>query len=67
MNKALQNLVNRVGIQLDEALRMCSLYPIKALSKQNESDWYRIGEIAKGFKAKFVVLNEKLELVKLIE
>ncbi|HET9825196.1 MAG TPA: amidohydrolase family protein, partial [Chitinophagaceae bacterium] len=62
MSKALQNLVNHVGVKLDEALRMCSLYPARVLKKENE-----LGRIEKGYKAKLVVLNEKFEVVKLIE
>lgn len=62
MNKALQNLVTHVGIGLGEALRMCSLYPAKVLNKQNE-----LGKIESRFEAKLVVLNDKMELVKLID
>jgi N-acetylglucosamine-6-phosphate deacetylase len=62
MVKAFQNLVNHVGLDIDEALRMCSLYPAKALKRENE-----LGRIEKGFKAKLVVLNEKMDVVKLIE
>jgi N-acetylglucosamine-6-phosphate deacetylase len=62
MNIALQNLVNHVGIQLDEALRMCSLYPARVAKKEHE-----LGKIEKGFKAKLVVLDDKMQLVKLLE
>jgi N-acetylglucosamine-6-phosphate deacetylase len=62
MNKTLQNLVNHVSIEPEEALRMCSLYPAKALGMENE-----LGKIEKGFKAKLVVLNEEMEAVKLID
>ena len=62
MHTALQNLVNNVGIQLDEALRMCSLYPAKVAKKEHE-----LGKIAKGYKAKLVVLDDKMQLVKLLE
>jgi N-acetylglucosamine-6-phosphate deacetylase len=62
LGKALQNLINYAGIALDEALRMCSLYPARVLRLQND-----FGKIAKGFKAKMVVINEKLEPVKLID
>jgi N-acetylglucosamine-6-phosphate deacetylase len=62
MNKAMANLVNQVGINLDEALRMCSLYPARVAKKGHE-----LGRIDKGYKAKLVVLDEKMQLVKLIE
>ena len=62
MNKALQNLVNHVGIHLDEALRMCSLYPARVAEKDHE-----LGRIEKGYKAKLVVLDDKMQFVKLIE
>lgn len=62
MKKALQNLVNHVGVELGEALRMCSLYPSRVAQKESE-----LGRIEKGYKAKMVVLNEKMEVVKLIE
>jgi N-acetylglucosamine-6-phosphate deacetylase len=49
MEKAVHNLVNYCGIQLEEAFRMCSLYPAKVLGLENE-----LGRIEKGFKADFV-------------
>lgn len=58
MHKAFANLVNRAGIEIDEALRMCSLYPAMVL---NCSDQY--GRIAPGYKGQFVVLNNQLEVV----
>ena len=62
MNTALQNLVNHVGIQLDEALRMCSLYPARVAKKEHE-----LGKIEKGYRATLVVLDDKMQLVKLLE
>ena len=61
MNKALQNLVDHAGVELNEAIRMCSLYPAKVLRMENE-----LGKIQKGFKANMVVLNEKFEVQKMI-
>jgi len=61
MNKALQNLVNHAGIKIDEALRMCGLYPAKVLKLENE-----LGKIKKGYKAKMIIMNEKMELIKMI-
>jgi N-acetylglucosamine-6-phosphate deacetylase len=61
MNKALQNLVKFAGIELSEALRMCSLYPARVLKLENE-----LGRIEKGYKSCMVVLDEKLEFVSLL-
>ena len=61
MVKALQNLVHHVGVSLDEALRMCSYYPAKAIKHEKT-----IGLIKKGFKACFTILDEKLGVQKVI-
>ncbi len=61
MNKALRNLVNHAGIGLDEALRMCSLYPARVLKKENE-----LGKIEKGYSAHIVVMNELFEMKQII-
>lgn len=61
MQKALQNLVQECGIDLGEALRMCSLYPARVLRLDSH-----IGKIEKGFKADLVVLDNTLQLKQLI-
>lgn len=61
MNKAVKNLVDHCGIELDEALRMGSLYPAKVMGMEKES-----GKIKKGFLAIMVVMNENMEVIKLI-
>lgn len=61
MNKAMQNLVKHVRIDLAEALRMCSLYPARVLNLHND-----LGKIESGFKAKMIVMNQKMEIVQLI-
>jgi N-acetylglucosamine-6-phosphate deacetylase len=61
MYDAFYNLVTKVDIKLEEALRMCSLYPARALGIE-----YQYGKIAPGFAAQFVVLNKQLDLVKVI-
>lgn len=53
MYKALQNLVNHCGIELDEALRMCSLYPARAVNMDDH-----LGRIAKGFNSKMILLPQ---------
>ena len=55
MYKALQNLVNHVGIDTGEALRMCSLYPAQVMQMDDQ-----LGRIAAGYKAKMVLLPELL-------
>lgn len=55
MYKALQNLVNHCGIELAEALRMCSLYPAQVMNMDIE-----LGRIAKGYKAMMILLPASL-------
>jgi N-acetylglucosamine-6-phosphate deacetylase len=61
MVRALQNLVNNVGVETEAALRMCSLNPAKVIGKERE-----LGKIERGFNSKMIVLNQKLEFVKMI-
>jgi N-acetylglucosamine-6-phosphate deacetylase len=61
MYDAFYNLVNKVELKVEEALRMCSLYPARALGIE-----YQYGKIAPGFAAQFVVLNKQLDLVDVI-
>jgi N-acetylglucosamine-6-phosphate deacetylase len=53
MYKTLQNLVNHVGVETGEALRMCSLYPAQVMQMDDQ-----LGRIATGYKAKMVLLPE---------
>lgn len=55
MYKALQNLVNHVGIKTSEAIRMCSLYPAQVMQLDD-----KLGRIAPGYQAKMVVLPVEL-------
>ena len=61
MVKGLQNLVTHAGVKLDEALRMCSYYPAKAIRLEK-----KLGLIEKNFKACFTILDEKLIVQKVI-
>ena len=61
MHKAVLNLVNNVHLSIDEAIRMCSLYPAQ-LMKLND----KYGKIAPGYTAQFVVLNGEYGLVDVI-
>ena len=48
MKKAVKNLVEYCDVELEEALRMCSLYPAQVLGLKH------LGKIAKGYKASFI-------------
>jgi N-acetylglucosamine-6-phosphate deacetylase len=48
MEKAVNNLVNYCGIEIEEAFRMCSLYPAMVLGLDQQ-----LGKIEKGFQAAF--------------
>jgi N-acetylglucosamine-6-phosphate deacetylase len=60
-HQSLINLVNKVGIELEEALRMCSLYPAQAIGADS-----LYGRIAPGYAAQFVVLDKNLDLVDVV-
>jgi N-acetylglucosamine-6-phosphate deacetylase len=53
MLKAVQNCVEKVGISLEESLRMASLYPARVLDLQHQ-----FGRIEEDFSADFVVFND---------
>lgn len=53
MNKAVKNLVQYCRVPLDEALRMCSLYPAQVMNMHDS-----LGKIEKGYDASLVVLDE---------
>jgi N-acetylglucosamine-6-phosphate deacetylase len=61
MSKALQNLVNHAGIELSEALKMCSLYPAKAINMNDE-----LGVIAPGYRSLMTVVDKNLQVVRVI-
>jgi N-acetylglucosamine-6-phosphate deacetylase len=61
MHKAFKNLVDGAGIGLDEALRMCSLYPAQVLGCDNQ-----YGRIIPQAAGQFLVLNRQLEIVQVI-
>ncbi len=61
MHKAFYNLVKCVNIKVEEALRMCSLYPAQVLKCDD-----RYGKIAPGYAAQLVILNNELELLGVI-
>ncbi|HEU4901356.1 MAG TPA: amidohydrolase family protein, partial [Flavisolibacter sp.] len=61
MYQAFRNLVEKAGIAVEEALRMCSLYPARVLGVS-----HLYGKIAPGSAAQFVELNKQLQLVNVI-
>ncbi len=61
MNKCVKNFVDNCDINIDEALRMCSLYPAKVIKTENE-----LGSIATGRNANMVVLDEQFNVVETI-
>ncbi|HEX4876799.1 MAG TPA: N-acetylglucosamine-6-phosphate deacetylase [Chitinophagaceae bacterium] len=61
MQKALKNLVQHCGIELAEALRMCSLYPARVIRMDNS-----LGKIEKGLAAELVILDDSLEVIETI-
>jgi len=61
MSACVKNLVTYCNIELNEALRMCSLYPARVIGLQN-----KIGLIRKNFEASLVVMRNDLEVNSLI-
>lgn len=61
MNLAAKNLIDHAGIDKAEALRMCSLYPARVIKLDHE-----LGMIKEGYRSSMVVLNDKLDVIKLI-
>lgn len=62
MAKCVKNGVEKAGIDLSEALRMASLYPAQVMKLDGE-----LGRITKGHKARFVVMNDHLEAVQVVD
>lgn len=56
MVKAFFNLVKFTGMEKDEALRMCSLYPARVLSCAHE-----LGKLAKGYRFAVCAIDEQSE------
>ena len=61
MITAVHNLEEHAGIAFEEALRMCSLYPAKAIGKENE-----LGRIEKGYRVSFTVLNTDRKVLQIL-
>ena len=61
MDKALQNLVIHGGIEIADALRMCSLYPARVIGMDKEA-----GRIVEGYRALMTVLDQNFNTVEVI-
>jgi N-acetylglucosamine-6-phosphate deacetylase len=61
MHKAFKNLVQHAGINVEEALRMCSLYPAQVLGCDDQ-----YGRIVPHAAGQFLILNKQLDLVEVI-
>jgi N-acetylglucosamine-6-phosphate deacetylase len=59
MLKAVQNCVEKVGISLEESIRMASLYPARIIHLER-----KFGRIKKGFSDDFVVFDNDWKLIK---
>ena len=60
MWQAVKNVVQHAGIPLEEALRMASTYPAQIVG-----EGHRLGKIAPGYEAHFVVFDQAMELLKI--
>lgn len=58
MMQSVINGVREVGIELEEALRMASTYPAGLLK-----DSFKLGLIAPGFEASFVIFDDELNVI----
>lgn len=61
MLQAAHNLVEKAGLEWEEAIRMCSVYPARVLQMD-----HLYGRIAKGCLTKLLVLNKNYQLKDLI-
>ncbi len=62
MSEAIANCVHQVGIELDEALRMASLYPAKAIKLDHQ-----LGRIAPGYIANLAIFDDRLTIVGVVD
>lgn len=61
MIEGVQNLVNHVGVTLEEALLMASTYPAKAINVDD-----RYGFVKEGYIADLVILDENLKISNMV-
>ncbi len=53
MHKAFTNLVKKVSVPIEQAIKMCSLYPAEVMGIDD-----KFGSIAPGYAAQFLVLDK---------
>jgi N-acetylglucosamine-6-phosphate deacetylase len=58
MHQCMRNLIDHVGVDKAEAIRMCSLYPAAALRMEGV-----LGKIEPGYTASFCITDEALALI----
>lgn len=58
MNRALQNMVEKVGVPFTQAVDYCTINPARTLKMENEA-----GSIAESKRADFAVLNDKFDVL----
>jgi len=58
MASAVRNTVQRLGVPLEDALRMASLVPAAFLALDRE-----LGRIAPGYRANLVLLDDEFEVI----
>lgn len=61
MHAAMLNLIRFVQVDPGEAIRMCSLYPARVMGLDQQ-----YGKIQKGYTSSMLLLDESLELIKLL-
>lgn len=62
MIEGVKNLIKHVGVSKEEALRLASLYPAKALGLDDN-----YGRIAKGYKANITLLSDDLAVTSVFQ
>jgi N-acetylglucosamine-6-phosphate deacetylase len=58
MMKAVKNCIDHVGIELQDALRMGSLYPARVLGVDHKT-----GLIERNYEASFVVFDNEMNVI----
>lgn len=61
MHGSFMNLVEKVGVEVEEALRMCAQYPAEVLGMGGTH-----GKIAPGYTAQFVTIGKRSELLEVL-
>jgi N-acetylglucosamine-6-phosphate deacetylase len=61
--KSISNLVNNVGIELGEAIRMCSVYPARVMKYSHREKTICSPKIGVGSSYPFIFLNASLDVV----